>query len=206
MGRPAGTTRRIELIEAAIGLIASEGIEEITLEKLARARKLQRAHVAYYFKSRTHLLEAVIVEVLARSGEFIEAATRESLGRKPLTWEHELAAYCDAQERWVRERHAQVKCLLLIFHLGSANPVFREMSRQSRERGRERLFQVLTKHPSLSELPAKKLTALCHALHEAVTGYILHLTVFLGEEKRGTAKSPTLRETLELLLDSSHRA
>lgn len=196
MHKSVGLNQRRVLIQAAVEMIAKHGVEEVTFEDLARSQGLKRANVAYYFKSRSDLLEALLIEILTDAVAFIEAQIDEKLKMPSRSWDHELNAYCFAQEAWVKKKHSSAVCLLLLYHLGSANPRFAEILRKSREGGQTRLLHLLSKHPKFSKMPVGQLMSLCRPLHEAVTGHLLYLIAFGKEDP----KAPSLREKLDLLL------
>lgn len=199
MHKSVGLSRRKELIDSAIRLLAQGGIEALTMEELARVHKVKRANVAYYFKSRTELIEALLIEVLVEGAKYIEATFEKKVTSKPRTWDRDLDAYCEAQVSWVTHNHDQAKCLLLLYHMGSASDQFRDILWKSREKGQQRLLQILSKHSKLNDLSHAKLSLYANALHETVTGYMLYLIAFLNNESKSERRI-SLREQIEILL------
>jgi AcrR family transcriptional regulator len=66
-GRPAGTAedRRGLLLDAALGLFASQGIAATSLNAIAKQAGVTPALVHYYFGNRDHLVQAMVAERIA---------------------------------------------------------------------------------------------------------------------------------------------
>src|SRR5262245_6197204 len=52
--------RKIEILKAAVGILAREGIDELTLNRVGTEVGIERSHVVYYFKSRDELVDAAV--------------------------------------------------------------------------------------------------------------------------------------------------
>ena len=74
--------RRLELIEAAIAVIAEEGLSNLTLSKVAGQAGLTAAMVNFHFKSKADLLLATLSHVSAEFQERITEAV-EAAGEDP---------------------------------------------------------------------------------------------------------------------------
>lgn len=67
-GRPSlMAQRRAEIVEAFIALVASNGLEEVTLDDIAAKADIQRSSLRHYVGNRRALINAAIVELSDRS-------------------------------------------------------------------------------------------------------------------------------------------
>jgi AcrR family transcriptional regulator len=72
MGRKA-TDSRERILNAAMRIAGTSGGEAVTVEAVAKATKLSKAGVLYYFPSKDHLLEALVAEVVRHYEEAISS-------------------------------------------------------------------------------------------------------------------------------------
>jgi len=80
VGRPpadSGSPARLRLIEVAAERFAAQGFEATSLKQVAEGAGVTPAMIAYYFKDKTGLLEAVVVEGLERLLSALQAAVQE---------------------------------------------------------------------------------------------------------------------------------
>lgn len=66
--------RREQLLDAAIGLVASKGYEATTVRDIAAAADVATGTIAYWFASRDDLLRAALVEAARRFGRRLDDA------------------------------------------------------------------------------------------------------------------------------------
>jgi AcrR family transcriptional regulator len=66
--------RREQLLDAAIGLVASKGYEATTVRDIAAAADVATGTIAYWFASRDELLRAALVEAARRFGRRLDDA------------------------------------------------------------------------------------------------------------------------------------
>jgi AcrR family transcriptional regulator len=59
-----GDRKKLEIIEAAIDCLATEGIDNTTFDSIAKRIDTRRAHVAYHFKDKHMIFEAAISYIL----------------------------------------------------------------------------------------------------------------------------------------------
>jgi AcrR family transcriptional regulator len=60
---PVANQRRKQIVEAARACIAEEGVEKLTLRKVADKAGLSHAAIAYYFHSRQELVDAAFLQI-----------------------------------------------------------------------------------------------------------------------------------------------
>jgi AcrR family transcriptional regulator len=72
------TLRREQLLDAAIGLVASKGYEATTVRDIAAAADVATGTIAYWFASREDLLRAALVEAARRFGRRLDDALADA--------------------------------------------------------------------------------------------------------------------------------
>jgi AcrR family transcriptional regulator len=87
------TQRQTQIIEAARACIAEEGVEKLTLRKVAERAQIGHATIAYYFKSRRELIDAALLEM---SSEFLVGLQRRRRVNGTRGLEELLRAFLDA--------------------------------------------------------------------------------------------------------------
>lgn len=67
--------RRTRILEAAIAVLARDGIAETTTRKIAAEAEVNQAMLRYYFGSKDDLLFAVLQEMMRQTREIVQQAT-----------------------------------------------------------------------------------------------------------------------------------
>ena len=69
IGRPSKVHERsYQILQAAVSVVAREGLEGITFVKVAEAAGMQRTLVLHYFSTRAELMNAFIEHYIAKMG------------------------------------------------------------------------------------------------------------------------------------------
>ena len=72
---------RDRILDAALGLLAQGGVQELTQPRVARAAGVRQSHLTYYFPTRADLLQAVAYRSIdALAGPLLRSAQRGALG------------------------------------------------------------------------------------------------------------------------------
>lgn len=71
----SGDERRARILEAAIAVLARDGIGETTTRKIAAEAGVNQAMLRYYFGSKDDLLFAVLQEMMRQTREIVRQAT-----------------------------------------------------------------------------------------------------------------------------------
>src|SRR2546429_7140477 len=61
-----GTIRREEIVEAAVAVIAEQGLQHLSLSEIEKKAGMSRGQLTYYFKAKEDILLAVFDHVLQR--------------------------------------------------------------------------------------------------------------------------------------------
>lgn len=79
--------RRTRILEAAIAVLAREGIAETTTRKIADKAGVNQAMLRYYFGSKDDLLFAVLQEMMRQTREIVQQSTLSGKGVRALLLE-----------------------------------------------------------------------------------------------------------------------
>jgi len=104
--RPATTARRTEIIEAAIRVIARDGIRACTVSALEHATGFARGHFTYHFKSK----EEIIGLAFATVGS--DWATNQIEHVSGETARERLESQIRAAARWGQQRPEYYRCMM----------------------------------------------------------------------------------------------
>jgi AcrR family transcriptional regulator len=78
---PARACQRSQLLDLAMALVAEEGVEALTVDRLARYARLSKLHVLGHFSSASDLCSAVVEHSCARFNRVVEEMAAEQPGR-----------------------------------------------------------------------------------------------------------------------------
>ena len=98
--------RQEEILEAAIGIIASEGVEAVSMAELAKRTGLSRPAVYQYFASREHVLAELVINEMADLSNAIDehiSKFEDPLERIRVWIHYSLAHLASAEHRAIRE-------------------------------------------------------------------------------------------------------
>mgnify|MGYP000010386606 CR=1 FL=1 len=98
--------RQEEILEAAIGIIASDGVDAVSMAQLAKRTGLSRPAIYQYFASREHVLAELVINELADLSNAIDehiAKFDEPLERIRIWIHYSLAHLSSADHRAIRE-------------------------------------------------------------------------------------------------------
>lgn len=149
-----GDLKRLEILEAAIPCIASEGFEGGTLAKIADKLKTRRSHVSYYYKDKHRLFEDVIRYVIATAQD-ISIRNIEAEGNAV----DQIVAMSNAAFDWAEKHPDQAKVLMYFHFECCTKPHYRELNTRIREAGTKRI------HSLLQAIPGRKKSGLTLEQH-----------------------------------------
>jgi len=138
VGDKRGMERRLRILRATIDSLATNGIQGTTFEAVGKLAKMQRSHVAYYFKTHEELLNATIRFVIVSAQE----VTIELGQKAEIPLERLIGMVRGAFEQARRyPKHATV--LTLLWNLATLDPHYRLFHTELRQIGAERVEHVL---------------------------------------------------------------
>jgi len=165
-----GDLRKIEIIEAAIHSLATDGIRNFTYQTVATQSKLAIAHIAYHFPSLDQLLLAAIQCIYAS----LHAQVSDALSTKPPP-EKILKVYLEAHVEWLSLKPHYPTAGLTLINLASVDKRFRDLHTELKEIGQKRietLFQITAKAKRLKR-SAKQIREISNSLQSLLMGQIV---------------------------------
>ncbi len=184
----APTERQVEILDAALRLIAETGVDAVTHRRVAAAAGVPLGSTTYYFESREHLLREAfrhyirivsktMAELSAHAKQrptvrrivdfVIELTEREFLDEAMLVAEFELTLFATRDPELALELHAWQDAILAdlaeaLEHLDAPRPFEAARSVIQMVRGYEQ--EQLTRHAANSDDLRRRLLALIEAL------------------------------------------
>ncbi len=175
-----GDLKKIQILEAAIEVIAKEGIEGTTFESIGQKIGLHKAHVAYHFKDKNQIIQTVIRYITSKA----QATTIEHILRAR-TPEARIFAILEGAFAWAESHPTHVASMTLFYHYCTYNRKYAQLNSQIREDGATRIVGLLGK-------TSQKNLKVAKAIQAIITGAVI--------EAGTTSSSPKNRK---LLKDSS---
>jgi AcrR family transcriptional regulator len=129
---------KARIIEAAIQVIAEEGIENASLDNIGKRLKMKRSHIAYYFKSHDELIELVLVYIT----RMVQTLTIRLL-EKAETPEEKLSSIVRAVFLWAAEHPPHIATYLLYYSMCSRLKKYQTNFQETRRLGAERLRDIV---------------------------------------------------------------
>jgi AcrR family transcriptional regulator len=151
---PVRDERQDAILAAAAELIASEGVDAVSMQELAKRSGLSRPAIYQYFASREHVLAELVINELADLSNAIDehiAKLDEPLERVRVWVHYSLAHLASSEHRAIRE-----------ISIASLPEESRGMVRAMHGH-----FMMALIHP-VTQLGVRDVTATCHLLYAAV--------------------------------------
>lgn len=139
-----GDLKKMEIIQAAIEVLAEQGLEHTTYESLALKINSRRAHVAYHFNDKKMIFLAAVKYIL---GEFQQNVldSLESAYEQKKSPDDVLRAYIDGVFDWAERNPAQLSVMLLLYYQCTLDSDYIDIHDKIRKAGSERLALLFEK-------------------------------------------------------------
>ncbi len=163
-----GAIRKIEIVEAAIRVIAREGVDRLTFESVGKLSQMGKSHVAYHFPNRDEIVMAAITYVYAIG----QGTVVEHLNLEPNP-DKKLKAYIRGAFEWIDAHPDHIAVMALLLSLGSVTKGFRSRQSEIRSIGAKRIEAIVggMKGPKHSATELKEISETIQAI---ILGNILY--------------------------------
>lgn len=192
-------SRREQLVQAIVQIVAREGAEGLTFEKVGSAIGIPRAHVAYYFKDREAMLEAAITRVV----EFGQECTLRRI-ESAKSQEDALCASVDGAMDWLEKHPKYVVVLSLFGALATYHPRFKQLNTQIREAGELRIVSLL--ESGAAEITRAEALNLARDIHGLLTGNIIGWASTRNKVSLVELRKRTRERTLQMIEKATAKA
>ena len=176
-------SRRSEILDAVMRILAKQGVDELTFERIGKEAGMARSHVVYYFQNREALVKAAIEFAAASAQGIIEAELAEGEGV-----DDRLRRYVRGNFEWIRRHPEHATVYTLLYYLACFKAEYRELHDGIREAGARRIERILEK----GHWKPRARRGLAKAIQAIVTGNILDV---MTTNRRGELAA-ALRDTL----------
>jgi len=136
---------RQRIIEAAIRIIASQGIEKATTREISKEAKVANGLVTRYLKSQDELFTTVTQFIAAVAYNEIEAAPEELPAQEKILW------MCERNIDFFLNHPDYAKCFLLFYYYASIAPSIRALNAAFDKRAISRLETYLRQNLNTEE-------------------------------------------------------
>jgi AcrR family transcriptional regulator len=181
---------KLDILHALVESLATDGVENINLEKLSKSLGMARSHVAYYFKDR---------DVLFRSAlEFIAFTAQQvtiELWMKAPT-EKKVEAIVDGAFAWAERLPTHAVAFGLLQYYASFKKPYRAMMSHIRGEGRMRLRESIKIARGTGPRDAA-LDACASQVQMLITGYLTEFSTTDSFKNLEEARGACLRAVEE---------
>jgi AcrR family transcriptional regulator len=159
--------RREEIVEAAVAVIAAQGLQGLSLSEIEKRAGMSRGQLTYYFKTKEEILLAVFDRLLARM--CVEAGTDPDNPRSWMPgWEHMIRAILTNILEGSAP-HPEFHCLQFTFlaqigHRGDFRRRLASLYEEWRGHLAEQLARELRRRPPVRRVSARNLATLIQGI------------------------------------------
>jgi AcrR family transcriptional regulator len=179
--------KRASILSAVVKILAQEGLDELTFEKIGKRVKMARSHVVYYFPHRDELVMAAIRFAAMSASETILRHLEAADG-----WKKKLHRYIEGNFAWIEENPEHATVYTLLYYLSTFKPEYRKLHSEIRRAGSDRIAGIL------EEGPAKGRKRLVQAYAKSIQGVITGNLI----DVMTTDQAAHLKERCQETLDS----
>jgi len=168
-----GDLRKIEIIEAAIDCIATDGLDKLTFESLGKRSKIGKSHVRYHFPTLDELVFNTIRYVYAHGQGVVADYIREETKAK-----NRLKAYINGTFHWMESHPQHAAVVVLLLYLSTSRSQYRKLQTELWATGSERVRAILELMPTNGDgtQPQRNLKQLSEAIHSHIVGNVFYFT------------------------------
>ncbi|MDB5037157.1 MAG: hypothetical protein JWQ35_685 [Bacteriovoracaceae bacterium] len=186
-----GDLKKGEIIKAAIKLIATQGIGNLTFESVGKMLGIRRSHVAYHFESPDEIILKCVQYIVANVQQMnIEKIKAAASGKE------RLRAYLESTFEWAESSFEQASVMILFYYFCTLRREWREFHMAIRTAALNRLSALLTDGDFVGPSEASDYAT---TIHDLLTGAIVGvMTVPQVDQKKAIAQKKL--ETIKTIL------
>jgi len=169
-----GALKRTEIAQAAISIIASEGIEALTFEAVGKAIGTRKSHVAYYFPDKKDIISASIELIVGLGLRVIE----EYMERNNST----LKSYAEANILWLDTYPKHAPVFMFFLYMATFNEKYQALFEQIRANGQDRIKLMILNEGY--EVPRDKISDLSVAVQNLISSTLIEIHATRGDKKK----------------------
>lgn len=184
--------KRASILQAVVSILAKEGVDELTFEKIGKRVQMARSHVVYYFPNREELVVAAI-RFAAMSADSTIRRHMEDRSE----WRDLLRGYIEGNFIWIKENPSHATVYALLYYLSTFKPEYRKLHSEIRKVGANRIESILMEGPMKSR--KRELATLVKAIQGIITGNLVDVMSTDQLPQLEQRKSETVRSVENLV-------
>jgi AcrR family transcriptional regulator len=130
--------KKLSIIDSAIKIISTKGIESCSFEKIGVDLGLTKANVAYYFDGKDDLLLTVSKWIAGHARHFASRLVTEEKDPRAM-----LRAYINATYRWLDEHPHHASVMIYFLSVCTTDRIYMELNQDIRRSAVERVYLLL---------------------------------------------------------------
>lgn len=191
-----GEKRRVQIVETAISLLASEGISRTKAADVAKKLGIRPSLVFYHFKTNQDLHNAMIAHIVLTNNHFVNQA----MAKAPSTPIDQVRAYCKATLRWGVNYPAHVSCFLYNFAETLSKTGTSELVQKALHAGSDKLMNLLGQGVMAGALRLRCSHETVEIVHDTLTGCVIKN--FLQNKKTSELSEKKIDELIQYLIET----
>lgn len=183
-----GDLKKLEIIKAAVDILATKGLDNTTYEAIAQEIGTRRAHIAYHFSDKSDIFFAAVKYILAtyQNETALQLKGAES-------GEEMIKRYVSSTFEWARKNPHQVSVMLLLYYMCTTTERFIELNTEVRDAGKKRIAYLLSK------IEGKKINSLKLDSLAATIGDLISAGIIAATTQNNLALEEMRLKTLKLV-------
>jgi AcrR family transcriptional regulator len=192
--RSRGDLRKLQIIEAAIELIATQGVRSVGYESIGKHLGIARAHVAYHFETIDGIFEQVAKYITATAQAITVVRIKEARD-----WREQIEAYVEGAFLWCERHPKQVSAYILLNYFCTFDARHRELHTLIRNTGSQRISSLIEPHLRSGKDRTRRAASLGRAIQCLIRGYVFDAFVADQVISLGEACSEAKKAALALI-------
>lgn len=169
-----GDLKKLEIIKAAVDILATKGLDNTTYEAIAQAIGTRRAHIAYHFNDKSDIFYAAVKYILATYQNETARELKEAKSAEQM-----LERYIASTFEWARKNPHQVSVMLLLYYMCTTTERFIDLNTEVRLAGKKRLSFLLSKQAP-EKMDSAKIEFLAATIGDLISAGIVAATTQKG--------------------------
>lgn len=137
--------KKIKILEVAIKLIATKGIESCSFELIGKQLKMTKANVAYYFNGKDDLIESVVRWIAAQAQIYTQDGMGKVVEKSPSEINNKeiIRHYVKLTYQWLDEFPWHSSVMLYFLSTCVHRPIFKRIHSEIRSQNNRRIAELL---------------------------------------------------------------
>ena len=193
--RKSAEARRDEILTRAIALLARNGFQDTSFQKIANAIGVSQSAILHHYPTKEALLEDAVTRIVTNNHELVAATlkpTDDAVTR--------LRKYFTGNLDWSIKFRGEAQVILVLYHLAAFSPRFTTLYRRVLEGGRGRVTELVAAGVREGAFPKRlDIETAGISLHDMVVGAIISAICLPADAAEARRMKKRWDEALERL-------